>query len=87
MRERTVEKTLVDRVKAKGGEVRKLRWVGRNGAPDRLVMLPGRLIFVELKAPGKKPRKNQEREHERLRRAGLEVAVVDSLVKVEDLLR
>ncbi len=40
MRESTIEKHLVKRVKALGGEVRKVQWIGRRGAPDRLVMLP-----------------------------------------------
>lgn len=40
MRERDIEDYLVKRVKAMGGEVRKVKWIGRNGAPDRLVMLP-----------------------------------------------
>lgn len=42
MLERDIEKRLVERVKALGGEVRKVAWVGRGGAPDRLVMLPFR---------------------------------------------
>ena len=40
MRERDIEDYLVKRVKAMGGEVRKVQWIGRNSAPDRLVMLP-----------------------------------------------
>lgn len=40
MIERDVEAYLVARAKALGGEVRKVQWVGRRGAPDRLVMLP-----------------------------------------------
>lgn len=40
MLERDIEKYLVKRVKELGGEVRKVEWVGRRGAPDRLVMLP-----------------------------------------------
>lgn len=40
MRERDIENYLVKRVKAMGGEVRKVQWIGRRGAPDRLVMLP-----------------------------------------------
>lgn len=43
MREFDIEKHLVDRVKALGGEVRKVKWVGRAGAPDRLVMVPARV--------------------------------------------
>jgi hypothetical protein len=38
--ERDVERVLVRGIKALGGEVRKLTWVGRRGAPDRLVFLP-----------------------------------------------
>ena len=40
MRERDIEAHLVKRVKQLGGEVRKVQWIGRRGAPDRLVMLP-----------------------------------------------
>jgi hypothetical protein len=65
MLERDIEDYLVKRVKAMGGEVRKVQWIGRNGAPDRLVMLPtafkrdagdimlyeSQTIWVELKNP------------------------------------
>lgn len=44
MRESVIEQHLVKRVKAVGGEVRKVQWIGRRGAPDRLVMLPP-LVF------------------------------------------
>lgn len=40
MRESEIEDYLVKRVIALGGEVRKVKWIGRRGAPDRLVMLP-----------------------------------------------
>lgn len=43
MRESAIEKHLVKRVEELGGEVRKVKWIGRRGAPDRLVMLPRRL--------------------------------------------
>lgn len=63
--ERDVEAHLVKRVKALGGEVRKVQWVGRSGAPDRVVMWRARTptvrngkvverpatIWVELKNP------------------------------------
>lgn len=42
MKEAHIERHLVRRVKELGGEVRKVAWVGRQGAPDRLVMLPHR---------------------------------------------
>lgn len=48
MRESTIEKYLVEQVKAIGGEVRKVQWVGRRGAPDRIAMLPpGQSEIVE----------------------------------------
>jgi len=97
MRESTIEKYLVKRVKALGGEVRKVQWIGRRGAPDRLVMLPtvaapkpGMLIrqtiWVELKAPGKEAEPHQLREHKRMRKTGQYVVVIDSLLGVDLLL-
>jgi hypothetical protein len=94
MRERDIERHLVQRVKALGGEVRKVQWIGRRGAPDRLVMLPKEAyvdeqhccIWVELKAPGKKAEAHQLREHERMRAMGQRVAVIDSIEGVDALL-
>ncbi len=94
MRERDIEKYLSRRVKALGGEVRKVQWIGRRGAPDRLVMLPKEAyvdeqhccIWVELKAPGKKAEAHQLREHERMRAMGQRVVVIDSIEGVEELL-
>jgi hypothetical protein len=51
IRERDIEAYLVKRVKAIGGEVRKVKWIGRKSAPDRLVMSPIHgAMWVELKA-------------------------------------
>lgn len=97
MRESQIEDYLVRRVHAMGGEVRKVQWIGRRGAPDRLVMLPpgivvypgpefGWTIWIELKAPGKKPPAYQLREHDRMRAMGQRVVVVDSLDGVDVLL-
>ena len=100
IRERDIEKHLVEHVETMGGEIRKVRWVGRRGAPDRLVMLPDRYmgnlgartllpaatIWVELKAPGEKPEPHQAREHERMRRMGQRVEVVDSCERVDEVL-
>lgn len=86
MRERTIEAYLVKRVTEMGGEVRKVTWIARTGAPDRLVMLPGRTVWVELKAPSKKPTTRQLREHARMRAMGQVVVVIDSLDAVNELL-
>jgi hypothetical protein len=97
MRESDIERHLVKRVQQLGGEVRKVKWIGRSGAPDRLVMLPlpegvawvfpSHTIWVELKAPRKKPTVVQLREHERMRAMGQRVVVIDSIEGVEELLR
>lgn len=86
MRERDIELALVRRVKAAGGDVRKMMWVGRRGAPDRLVMLPGRNILVELKAPGGRISRLQEVEHKRLRAAGFDVRVVWNLEQIDEVM-
>lgn len=86
MRESDIEDYLVRRVVANDGEVRKVKWIGRRGAPDRRVMLPGRCVWVELKAPGKKPEAHQTREHKRMRAMGEDVRVIDSFKGVDNLL-
>jgi len=86
LRESDIEDYLVKRVRAMGGEVRKVRWIGRRGAPDRLVMMPTATIWIELKAPGKTPEPHQLREHKRMRALGQRVEIVDSLQSVEALL-
>ncbi len=95
MRESTIEQYLVERVKALGGEVRKVKWIGRRGAPDRIVMLPenygskpreAEFMWVELKAPGQKPRPHQAREHERMRALHQTVVVIDSMERVDEVL-
>ena len=86
MHESFIENYLVSKVKALGGEVRKVKWIGRRGAPDRLVMLPDATMWVELKAPGQKPKPHQAREHDRMRRMGQRVEVVDSVEQVNTLL-
>ena len=74
-----IEAYLRRRVLETGGRIRKLSWIGRRGAPDRLIWWPGpRLAFVELKAPGKKATPQQAREHDRLRADGFSVLVVDT---------
>ena len=100
MKENDVEQYLIERVEQAGGETRKVAWVGRRHAPDRLVMIPTLAkhttdaqlplwltIWVEVKAPGKKPRPGQLREHERLRRMGQRVEIVDSFDAVDRLLQ
>ncbi|MBD2782507.1 PDDEXK family nuclease [Xenorhabdus szentirmaii] len=86
IREDVIEKNLVSEIKKVGGIAYKFVSPGRRGVPDRIVVLPdGRVVFVECKAPGEKPRPDQLREHERLRALGQTVVVLDSK-NVDDIL-
>jgi hypothetical protein len=49
-----VEQDLVTWAEAQGGMALKIKLENQRGFPDRLVILPGnRIVFVELKRPGK----------------------------------
>lgn len=79
VREDVIERHLVNEVKKAGGIAYKFVSPGRRAVPDRLVLLPGgKVIFVECKAPGEKPRPDQLREHARLFALGHQVIVLDS---------
>ena len=87
MREKSIETYLRRAVQRRGGLALKQDWVSVRGAPDRLVILPGnQLVFVELKAPGQKPKPHQWRLHRKLRLLGVRVEVIDSKEQVDALL-
>jgi len=88
MRERQIERKLVKAVKAAGGIAPKLTCPGFDGMPDRMVLMPGgRIGFVEVKAPGEKPRPLQLSRHRLLRRLGFKVYVLDGAEQIEMILR
>lgn len=70
-----------------GGLVRKIRYEGRNGCPDLLVILPGGLVvFIEMKkAANLGPDPHQAREHKRMRQRGALVYTVGSEEQVNEL--
>ena len=87
MREKVIEQRLVKAVRAENGMCPKLVSPGTDGMPDRMVLLPeGRISFVEVKAPGQKPRPIQERRHEQLRNLGFKVAVLDDPDQIPSIL-
>lgn len=78
MREKIIEQKFRAAVRNAGGMTVKFVSPGLDGMPDRLALLPGgRMAFVEVKAPGKKPRPLQEARHRMLRRLGFAVYVLD----------
>ena len=87
MREKQIEQRLVKAVKAQNGMCPKLVSPGTDGMPDRMVLLPdGKLSFVEVKAPGEKPRPLQIRRHEQLRQLGFRVTVLDDPEQIPGIL-
>ena len=87
MREKHIEHTLVMAVKAAGGMCPKLVSPGTDGMPDRMILLPkGHIGFVEVKAPGKKPRPLQERRHKQLRELGFKVFILDGREQIPEIL-
>ena len=81
MIESEVENAVCQLAKANGWLVRKMRWIGRDGAPDRFFAKNGRIVLPEFKRPRGQPRVLQQRELTRLRQAGVSCPVIDTIEK------
>ena len=87
MREKAIEQKLSLMVKKRGGICPKWVSPGFDGVPDRIVLLPeGCVAFVEVKAPGKKPRPLQIARHKLLTRLGFKVYVLDNEEQIGGIL-
>ena len=85
--EKQIEQSLVKAVKNMGGIAPKFVSPGFDGMPDRIVLLPhGLMAFVEVKAPGKKPRPLQTARHKLLTRLGFKVYVLDDINQIGGIL-
>ena len=77
--EKTIERNLRDKVKARGGLALKFVSPGMAGMPDRLLLLPGgRVYFVEVKAPGELMRPLQIKRKTLLEKLGFCVYCLDT---------
>jgi len=81
--EKKLEKLLIKLAAENGWLQRKVKWIGRNGAPDRVLMretengIP-QIVWIELKTTGESPTVQQLKEHARMRAAGQLVLVIDN---------
>jgi hypothetical protein len=88
MEEKRIEQKLVRMTSRLGGVALKFVSPGCAGVPDRLVLMPGgKAAFVEVKAPGRKPRPLQIRRISQLRRLGFRVFVLDGTEQIEEMLK
>ena len=87
MREKIIEEKLIKAVQQNGGVCWKFTSPGTAGVPDRIVLMPGgRIAFVEVKAPGEKPRPLQLSRHKLLRRLGFLVYVLDACEDIDKII-
>ena len=86
MREAVVERYFKKRCEAEGFLCYKFTSPGTDGVPDRVIIGHGLTLFVELKAPGEKPRKLQVHTFEEMRKHGARVYVIDTKEGVNEFL-
>lgn len=79
-KEAELEKRLGEYARRRGCLYYKFSSPGNRGVPDRQIIAPnGRILFLELKAPGNKPTALQQREIRRLREHNQNATWTDSL--------
>lgn len=81
----SIEDYVCTRAERAGFVVRKLQWIGRKHAPDRLFAKDEKIFLVEFKKPGgkktaqEKLRPGQAGEHKAFAKAGVTIHTVDSI--------
>lgn len=86
IRERDLEAYLVRKVEAAGGWCPKFVPLHLKGFPDRIVILPGRVAFVEVKRPGGVLSPCQKINLGRLRALNVPALVVHTKEEVDEAL-
>ena len=79
MRESTIERAVCAYAKTKGCLTLKLSGQNQKGQPDRMFLRDGRVMFIEFKAPGKRPSALQSRWLERLTEHTFHAACCDDI--------
>ena len=73
-------------IKTAGGLPLKLVSPGVAGIPDRLILLPGGcVVFIEVKAPGKKLRPLQAKRHKQIAALGFRIFTIDSPEAIQEV--
>ena len=83
MIESQIQAKITQKLKNNGWFVTKLIQTSTNGIPDLMAIKEGRVIFLEIKQPGKKASPLQDHQIEGLNRCGVEAKVVSSVEEIE----
>lgn len=87
MEEQKIERRLKKEIELIGGKALKFVSPGVSGVPDRIVLLPGgKVIFVELKAPGKNLSPIQLFRKKEFDMLGFKIWKIDSYEDINDLI-
>lgn len=85
--EKSLERKLSKGVEKLGGLYFKLPAVYVAGLPDRLCLLPGGVVFfAEIKTTGKKVSKIQKLMHNKIKRIGFKVYIIESSQNIKDII-
>lgn len=85
--EKVVERKLVEYTTLNGGMCIKLLSFHLLGLPDRLCIFPkGKAVFIETKTTKQKPRQIQLFIHDKIRKLGFRVEVVDTAEKAAEVI-
>ena len=89
MDEKAIEARFVHKARGAGALAIKFISPGNAGVPDRVIFAPnGRVYFAEIKAPGKKPSKLQEKWKAKIESyTGGEVWIIDSYEDIDDFIQ
>ena len=85
--ESVIEQRVYAWASAHGWYPKKMATPGRRGTADHYFHGFGRIVVVEFKRPGERPRGSQSEEHAKLMRHGIRVYVIDSVEQGIALLR
>ena len=86
MLESEIEKKLVREIRKMGGMAYKFVSPGNTGVPDRIVILPGVITFVELKTETGRLSPGQKRQIGKLQDLGMKVVVLHGMKELEEFL-
>ncbi len=87
MQEKEIELYLKKQVENQGGLCWKLTSPGTKGVPDRLVITPRRVFFIELKAPGGRTRPLQNVRIKQLQQLNQKAFVLDSKEAIDAFMK